>query len=364
MQDAIRTILLQHKNKRIALSDLNTSLTKDGINLFADTERQKQFIRTIQDFIREGVLVPLKTTRPLIKYGGLPRSYTIQRDLITEAEMPLSLEHWNELLSLPSPMSIEYYATHADHYRQDRDAILRIRNLIESDDDEVLTVNERSYEIFGDEKAIDVPGKAAFNGEVVLRNLGLTLADIRAKKVFEPFFYLEKDFSAQKGKAERTVLIVENKDTFWTLQQAVTVGDFDDINLVIYGEGDAILKKFAYIETVGGTLEDRYVYFGDIDWEGIAIFNRLQARYSDYGIRPATSFYTAVLKKVGYLNARPLRTEQNRGQMSLSPFIDAFDNESRAAIEWIIKEKRYLPQEVITATDLRRMKALGLSGTF
>ena len=364
MQDLIRTILLRNKNKRIALGDVNALLKEDGINLFADPDRQKQFIRTIHDFIQEGVLVPLKNARPLTGYGGLPDRYTIRRDLITEKEAPLSAEHKNELFSLPRPMSIDYYAKHADHYRRDRDAVLRIKDLIDGDNNEVLTVNERSYEIFSDEKAIDEPRHAAVDGEAVLRNLCLTIEDIKAKKVFEPFFYIERDFGAEQGKAARTVLIVENKDTFWTFQQAMTAREFDGINLVIYGEGNAIQKKFEYIKTVGGTPDDLYFYFGDIDREGIAIFNRLQARYPDYGIRPATSFYTAVLKKAGYRNARSLRTEQNRGQISLSPFIDAFDDESMAAIEWIITEERYLPQEVLTAVDLRRMKALGLSETF
>ncbi|MDD3622866.1 MAG: DUF2220 family protein [Methanofollis sp.] len=363
MHDQIRTLLLRHKNKRIALHDMDALLKDAGVHLFADTEQQKQFIRTVQTLIETGVLVPLKSARPLIEYGGLPAKYTLHRELLAEKETPLSDEHRSELFSLPTPMSIDYYAKHPDDYRRDRDAILRIRDLIEDDDDEVLTVNERSYEIFGDEKAIDAPQHAAVDGEAVLRNLGLTLEDIRAKKVFEPFFYFEKDFGNLEGKATRTVLIVENKDTFWTLQQAVTTGEFDGINLVIYGEGNAIQKKFEYIETVGGTTDDRYVYFGDIDREGIAIFNRLQARYPDYGIRPATSLYTAVLKKAGYRNARPLRNDQKRGRFSFSPFIDDFDDESRAAIEWIITEERYLPQEAITAVDLRRMKALGLSET-
>ncbi|MBP2145408.1 hypothetical protein J2129_000862 [Methanofollis sp. W23] len=363
MHDQIRTLLLHHKNKRIALHDMDILLKDAGIHLFTDTEQQKQFIRTVQNLIKAGVLVPLKSARPLIEYGGLPAKYTLRRDLLTEEEAPLSAEHRSELFSLPTPISIDYYAHHADDYRRDRDAILRIRDMIEDDDDEVLTVNERSYEIFGDEKAIDAPRHAAVDGEAVLRNLGLTLGDIRAKKVYEPFFYFEKDFGALEGTTERTVLIVENKDTFWTMQQAVTAGEVDGINLVIYGEGNAIQKKFEYIETVGGTLDDRYVYFGDIDREGIAIFNRLQARYPNYGIRPATSLYTAVLKKAGYRNARPLRNDQKRGQISLSPFIDAFDDESRAAIEWIITEERYLPQEVLTAVDLRRMKACGLSKT-
>ena len=44
MQDVIRTSLLRHKNKRIALSDMNAILKEDGINLFVTPTWEKQFI--------------------------------------------------------------------------------------------------------------------------------------------------------------------------------------------------------------------------------------------------------------------------------------------------------------------------------
>ncbi|MDD3934318.1 MAG: DUF2220 family protein [Methanoculleus sp.] len=359
MERLIKAIVLEHKNKRIHLTEIESALKERGINLFADPSRHNKFIKTVDTFIARGILEPLKGARPLQQYGGLPDRYTIHRDVIADTA-PLSPEHRNELVSLLPPIRIDHYATHADEYLRDRDYILRINDLIRRRGDcEVLTTNERSYELFGDEKAIGAPADAAVDGALILRNLRLTLEDIRAKQVYEPFFWIEKDFSNLQGTAERTVLIVENKDTFWTLQQGVTDGVLAGIHLVIYGEGNAILKKFEYIETVGGVPDDRYRYFGDIDWEGISIYNRLCARYPEYDIRPATALYAFILQKAGPAGARPLRRPQRAG--SLSPFLDFFDAETGDAIRQIVTAERYLPQEVLNATDLSRFGDGGLT---
>ncbi len=353
MERLLRTIVLEHKNKRIKLSEIESVLKERGINLFADPSRHHKFIETVDTFIARGILEPLKGARPLQQYRGLPDRYTIHRDAIACAGAPLSPEYRNELYSLSPPISIDYYMTHSDEYLRDRNYILRINDLIlRREECEVLTINERSYELFGDEKAIAMPDEASVKGALILKNLRLTFEDIRAKQVFEPFFWIEKDFSNLQGKTERTVLIVENKDTFWTLQQAVTDGVLAGVHLVIYGEGKAILKKFEYIETVGGVPDDRYRYFGDIDWEGISIYNRLRARYPEYDIRPATGLYTYILQKAGFAGARPLRRPQRAG--NLFPFLDFFDEETGDAIRQIVTAERYLPQEVLNATDLSR----------
>ncbi len=108
--------------------------------------------------------------------------------------------------------------------------------------------------------------------------------------------------------------------------------------------------------------EDRYFYFGDIDSEGISIYNRLRARYPEYDIRPATALYAFILQKAGPEGARPLRRSQRAG--SLSPFLEFFDAETGNAIRQIITTGRYLPQEVLNATDLLRFADDGLTSAF
>ncbi len=360
MEEAVRTVLLRHKNKRIHISDIDTALKADGISLFTDPEQQKQFINVIRMYIDHGVLKPLKSATPLQQYGRLPDRYTISREFIAEDGASLSREHLDELLSLSPPIDIDYYATHSEHYVRDREHILRINDLIRQCDSEELTANERSYLLFGDEKAITMPKEASVDGDVIIRNLKLTLSDIKAKRVFEPFVSIQKNFYVSEGIPQRSVLIVENKDTFWTLQNAVMSGEIAGVHLIIYGEGNAILKKFEYIQTIGGTPEDEYFYFGDIDQEGIFIYNRLREHYPEYDIRPAVSLYTYLLSKVGAEKARPLRCSRNMKTFSLSPFLDFFDQSTGAAIRRIILEQKYLPQEVLNKTDVRSVGHFGI----
>ncbi len=356
MEKLIRAILLRHRNKRICLSDIDAALKADGISLFTNPDKQKQFIGIIQKYIDQGILKPLKSAAPLQQYGRLPNKYTIYRESIVENGTSLLREHLDELLSLSPPIDIDYYATHSDHYTRDREYILKIDNLIRQCDSEVLTANERSYLLFGDEKAITTPTEASIDGDTILRNLKITLSDIKAKRVFEPFVSIQKNFYALEGVSQRSVLIVENKDTFWTLQSALMSGEIAGIHLVIYGEGNAILKKFEYIQTVGGTPEDKYLYFGDIDQEGIFIYNQLRERYQEYDVRPAVSLYAYLLSKVGVEKAQPLRRSRSTKIFSLSPFIDFFDPDIGAGIRRIIQEQKYLPQEILNNTDIKRVR--------
>lgn len=358
MENLIRKILLQHPNKRISLFDIDNALKKHGINLFLDSQKLTQFINIIQKYINQGILVPLKTSKPLQHYGRLQNKFTINKAPLKKDESGLSSKYINELMTLSPPINIDYYATHPDQYSKDRKYIQKINELIRKKDKiEEITVNERSYLLFEDEKAILLPKDASINGEEILRNLKLSLEDIKAKKVFEPFFWIEKDFN--KTKESRVVLIVENKDTFWTLQNAVSSGDINEVQLVIYGEGNAIIRKFEYIETIGGVPDDHYYYFGDIDQEGIFIFNRLREQYLPYDIKPAVPLYRFILKKAGTDNAKPLR-KSRKTRFTLSPFIDFFDSESKAQIGKIIEEQKYLPQEILNKTDLGRLKLSGL----
>jgi hypothetical protein len=113
MERLIRTIVLEHKNKRIRLTEIEGALKERGINLFADQSRHRNFIETVDVFIARGILEPLKGARPLQQYRGFPDRYTIHRGVIADAGT-LSPEHRNELVSLSPPISIDYSVTHGD----------------------------------------------------------------------------------------------------------------------------------------------------------------------------------------------------------------------------------------------------------
>lgn len=360
MKETIKIILQSSKNKRISITELSEELKKRRINIFTDESKKDQFVKTIQVFIDESILIPLKNSSQLLQYGGLPNIYTIKKSMISEKFSPHQIEHRHELLSLSPLININYYATHAAQYAKDREFILRINNLVRQKNSDELTVNERSYLLFDDEKAITMPADAAIDGNEILKNLKLSLKDIKAKKVYEPFFYTEKNYFSLEGQDIRTVLIVENMDTFWTLQDALKSSELEDTNLVVYGEGYAIKQKFAYFNMIGGSTSDRYFYFGDLDQEGINIFNSLRKQFQHYDIKPAVSFYSCIIKKAGPDRAQPLRKLQKRGDTSLSPFIDFFESNEKEIINKIVNEKKYLPQEIFNKTDLLELKRCGL----
>jgi len=360
MKEIIIEILQKTKNQRINIHEIDDELKKRQIHIHLNQEIKEQFLHIIQNLIDENVLVPLKNATLVQQYGRLPNKYTIHRSSIEDIFSPLTSEYRAELLSLASPIKIDFYATHAAQYAKDRDFILRINELICRKNKVELTVNERSYLLFSDEKAISMPEDAAVDGRTILKNLKLSLEDIQAKKVYEPFFYSEKNYFSFEGREKRTILIVENKDTFWTLQDALKSGELEYVNLVVYGEGHAIRQKFSYFEMIGGSPSDEYFYFGDLDREGIFIFNSLTRQFPQYDIKPARNLYSYIIKKAGPENAQPLRTFQKRGDSSLSPFIDFFESEAKETIDRIIAEKKYLPQEIFNKSDLSELKNYGL----
>ncbi|WP_235283365.1 Wadjet anti-phage system protein JetD domain-containing protein [Methanosarcina sp. 2.H.A.1B.4] len=244
-------------------------------------------------------------------------------------------------------------------YKEHRPYILRISDLVSSRPAETLTANERAFELFGDEKALTSPEHAAFDGNAVLKNLELTLEDIGAEIVYEPFVYTRsKMFDTRDITPVRTILIVENKDTYWTLKNAVLHSDLDYIDMVIYGEGKAILSTFRYIEEVGGRVNDRYFYFGDLDREGIEIFNLFRKKYSEYEIVPAVKYYEYMINKVGVENAKAIRTHQK--VKDYSSFIGYFSDTTGHNIKTIVENNLYIPQEAINKTDIKELRVIGL----
>ena len=360
MRDQILSIIKQHKKQKIRLIDIDDGLKTKGIDVFSNHSVEIEFRQLINCLTEEGVLTIMKSSRPLQSYGGLFDKYTISNSFFEPENVLSNNQLYVEMTTkLSSKIDISYYLKNHDRYVMHREYILKISAFLSGNDEETITANERSYELFGDEKALTAPEDAVIDGNQILKNLRLTYDDIKAERVFEPFVYLKSEkFDELQGRFDRTVLIIENKDTYWTFKNALILGNLDFVDLVIYGEGKAIWSKFQFIEEVGGSTSDNYYYFGDLDSEGLNIYNQLYESYSEYNIHPAVSFYEYLLKKEGFENSKALRTSQKI--MSLSPFIDFFMPNDKDLIERLIAENRYIPQEAVNKKDLRKLKDGGL----
>jgi len=299
LKKAILNILKNHKNKRIQLDNLVDQLGKSRYHISSDEQHLYLFRQAVRELVSENILVRAKNPRP-ISFYQLDETYNIN----SSAFAPVSLLSDNQLyLELTTKLFYKldknYYLEHVQEYKEHRPHILRISDLMSKGPAEILTANERAFELFGDEKALTSPDKAAFDGSKVLKNLRLTLENIGAEIVSEPFVYTKSDmFDTQDITSIRNVLIVENKDTYWTLKNAILQSDLDYIDMVIFGKGKAILSTFKYIEEVGGRIGDQYYYFGDLDSEGIEIFNLFRKKHAKYEIVPAVTYYEYMINKV------------------------------------------------------------------
>lgn len=359
MEEQVLHILKEYPKKRIEIKDIVAKLKTMGINLFVAPELNQDFIHTIRNLVENGILKPLKNSKPLMQYGGIPNKFEINfNDLKGERNTLPS----NDLIKYHHKLDMSYYAKHPAEYYENEKFIHRIDNLLRLNNCPILTANERSYLIFGDEKALTLPDEASINGQDILKKLGdLTLEDLRANKTLEPFFYYKvENFDFLRNSSQRVVLIVENKDTFWTLLAAIKNECLSNIHLLIYGEGKAIIKKFEFIEYLKGQPSDHYYYFGDIDWEGIFIYNKLQDTFSKYDIVPAVPFYDHMLKVEGFEGSRPLKNVYNIKESSFSPFLDYFSQESATLIKEIIHHQRCLPQEVVNNNRIEEWGMIAL----
>lgn len=142
-----------------------------------------------------------------------------------------------------------------------------------------LSVNERSLQIFGNEKFLASP-----ECRKILNQYGLSMKLFNVYDTPEPFiYYLNRS-------ASKDALIVENKDTWYTMRKVLMDSGRIcnmDFKALIYGEGRKIQSSFEYMEA-DDTRDihdiNRFYYFGDIDSSGIDIFYKLFKRYPQHNI--------------------------------------------------------------------------------
>lgn len=246
----------------------------------------------------------------------------------------------NEILALHPQLKREYYLKNIRQYQKDREQIYKISNFFFSlHESHALeyrcTLNERSFEIFGDEKLL------SDKGEAFLKRLGLNFEDLNCYKTYEAFFYYYLDRSDINN-----VLVIENKDTFISLVKACNIGGCNregNIQLLVYGEGNKIQNSFKFMDELAANLKIGTVfYFGDLDYPGIDIFLRLKERYLTYRIVPHICLYRQLVNSV---EEPPF--VRNDKTTDIREFLTYFDKNDADRMDKLLKERKFIPQEGI-----------------
>lgn len=302
------------------------------------------------DFIKENIekeiIKPIKSSRLNGKNPALYNAYRVLKDKVDYSNYIDELQY-----RLNTSLSMDYYLKNLDKYEEDRKYIIPLSSYIESQKDflmEQSSINERSFEIWGREKFLQKEG-----GTRILKNLGVTLKDLGIYETTEPLSY----YSHHKNTPQN-VLILENKDTFYSMRRHLIKGNDRilkmKIGTLIYGRGKGINRSFKdfsiCVEPYLNDINNNIYYFGDLDYEGIIIYETLSKIFKDnFVILPFIEAYKCMLKKAEFFELPQMKLGQNKNIGN--QFLDSFDEEERNKILDILKENKYIPQEILNSKD-------------
>ena len=133
-----------------------------------------------------------------------------------------------------------------------------------------------------------------------------------------------------------------------------------EIGTVIYGAGKGILRSFEdfrfCVEAHVNAPENEILYFGDLDYEGIGIYERLAELFGAdekrCEIKPFTQAYEKMLDKAGLRGMELLPDTSEKQNRNLSGlFFRYFTESAEARMKQVLEAGKYIPQEIINITD-------------
>lgn len=309
-------------------------------------ENYLQFVEVVRLQVAKGTLTEVKGS----KLNGMePPLYNKYRVNSKEEDLSNLEEEIN--YSFPLNFSRDYYGKNLKKYEVDREHIKKLISYFRSSKGELsvlMSINERSFKIWGLEKFLKEG-----SGQSILKNLGLSLEDLNIYATPEPFVY----FSSNKNKSQR-VLIIENKDTWYTMRKLMIEGQQyflgEAIDTIIYGCGKNIEKS---LEEYEFTVEEyllapsKLLYWGDIDFEGIGIYERLKRRYGEtFEIKLFKNAYRAMVDLGEKRILPPTSDKQNKNIEDV--FLKEMEPYSYKILQ-ILNQGVYIPQEIISYYELR-----------
>lgn len=358
------------RGRQITLNSLIAAVETINMDMPAflqSPDGQAALNHAVFKLVSENLLTPVG--KP-VTASGLRQKYKINKKTAEkDAELVEQI-----VRSITPPAKVDYYLKNPRDYVQDKPVIEVITGFLKREHSvhslhsahsarkDIVTVNERAYQLFGDEKFFKGAGKNRSHGQTVLKRLALTYADMACEETVEPFFsFLRRDFHAL---AARNIFIVENKDTFWSFKkQLMDCPSRIKVDMLIYGEGKKIISSFRFVAEYGvRAVPDRFYYFGDLDPEGINIYCELLAQYPQYQITPFHEGYQAVLE-IG-LRQAPVKTPaaQKIKAENIALFTGTFAPAWGAKLQKHLEGGFYIPQEALSAAEMKERFGTNTNG--
>lgn len=324
-------------------------ITLENLQKRIKTDSYQELYAKILSLVEEEKIKPLKASGLNGKKPALYKEYWEQEQ---KEEIP---DYTEELSYQISPMlSTEYYFRHPAQYAKDREWVLLLNDYLRTKRSALKqpkSLNERSFEIWYREKFLKEEA-----GRRILKNCGLLPEQLNIYETTEPLAYY-----VHTRKVPQNLLILENKDTFYSMRKHLLDGADSifgqNVGTVIYGAGKGIYRSFQDFslcaEPYMKEKENRIYYLGDIDYEGILIYETLAGQYAeDVQVQPFVEGYLAMLKKAkkaGMERMPAMKEGQNQKAGAL--FFSYFAEEDRKELQNLLQSGLYIPQEILSGED-------------
>lgn len=330
--------LKKYGKKTISKTDLE--------NLFAVSSDEELF-RIISDLSEQLILSPIKGS----KTNG-NRQYPIYLKYKVSVPQDTYDVELKEIDALhPRLLNNGYLQKKPEEYKKHRPLLQKLdRYLFCCNESEIsISRKERSFEIFDEEKALD---DKAFCS--LLERCGITSDTL---SFYDTPEYCFNDYIPQR-KPQMTLLICENKDIWFNIRRMMfenhAMNIFNTpVDGVIYGCGNKISGKGAltsYTDFIGSKVE--YLYWGDIDREGLNIYLRTIRNNSDIKIGLFISAYEEMLRLAEKRDI-PRSNDERNLMKDYSVIFNSVKQDLRVAFEQSIQNNKRIPQEIINYAFLK-----------
>lgn len=344
--DRIITSIYEYPYKKIDLDELKKIIKPDNYAELADT------INSLTD---RQIIKPVKQSGKNGLNPGLCLKYHIIIKPVPDKQLI------NEINSLHYMIEPGVFRKDTEKYIKNREFILILDRFLKSHSSNLeypLSENERAYQIWNDEKALD---KKAGRDNIALLKSCNVFDKLNTYPAPEPFF----DY--RKSNDIKNVLVIENKDTWFTVRKLMLdtpnfAGLFGvKTDCVIYGEGRKVAQKSNSLQdylNIDSHFDGKVWYWGDIDNEGIDIFLSFVKISPELDISPFNEAYRKMTELFGHLlsgdNADCLKGHTNqRRPDNISEFYKSIDSSSAERIKTLLHDGYYIPQEILNYAVLK-----------
>lgn len=217
--------------------------------------------------------------------------------------------------------------------------------------------HERSYEIWGDEKALEANKTRTPRLRPLLLKLGFDFSVLRT-------YCASSDFASYVLPGEGKVLVSENRDMYCALKKilrlngrAASLLGVQVCGTVFGGGSKARGDGFGEFIRDEGLDPKDMLYIGDIDPAGVAIQQDVEDKHH---VKPFGALYGCMTERhaMRRRNGQILDAyteEQDGQQYDRKRFLALLDGSLRGEASCCLDGSVRIPQEIITAEDLREM---------